>query len=117
MPYQLIEILHSDLESGLLVFEEVIVQLADRDRDWDLGALLARRAGLDAGAVVAALRVSSEEPTVRLCRAAGVSLNGYSAILRMRRRRGVEDGASPTALLRAYQADLARHTGRPVAQG
>jgi hypothetical protein len=109
--------LHSDLEIGLVLLEDVIVQLADRERDRDLGALLARRAGLDARAVAEALRAPSEEPTVRLCRAAGVNLNGYSAILRMRRRRGVEDGASPSALLRAYQADIERHSGWPVAPG
>jgi hypothetical protein len=35
-----------------------------------------------------------------------VRLNGYSAILRMRHRRGQGDRASPSALLRAYQQAL-----------
>jgi hypothetical protein len=64
--------------------------------------LLAERVDLRANTIVRALCALAEEPAALLCRAAGMKVNGYSAIMRMRRRR-LRSQRSPAELLERYQ--------------
>ena len=54
-----------------------------------------------------ALDAESDEPSSIICRAAGFNMNGYSAVLRMRRRhsRGI---GSPPALALTFFSGLSR---------
>jgi hypothetical protein len=58
---------------------------------------------LRADTIVRALCGSAEAPAALLCRAAGMKVNGYSAIMRMRRRRRRGSQGSPAELLERYQ--------------
>jgi hypothetical protein len=58
-----------------------------------------QRTGLSAAAVERALAAKSPERAAVLCRAAGFGANGFSAVLRMRRRRLREDGVNPAHAL------------------
>jgi hypothetical protein len=100
------EDLKDDLQHGLVAIDDVVIELADQDRESDIAMLLATRARLDGDEVASVLGADTDAPVVLVCRAAGVRLNGYSAILRMRHRRGQGDRTSPSALLRAYQQAL-----------
>ncbi|MGD9847256.1 MAG: hypothetical protein AB7O60_16680 [Variibacter sp.] len=106
MTYRSFETLNDDLQRGLVAIDDVVIELADQDRESDIVTLLAARARLDREAAANALGADTDAPVGLVCRAAGVRLNGYSAILRMRHRRGQGERASPSALLRAYQQAL-----------
>jgi hypothetical protein len=82
-PLQQIE---DDLGQGKIALDEAITELADAQRDDDIACLLGPRMSLPDAAVRRVLDAPAEEPAAMLCRAAGLSVNGYSAILRMRRR-------------------------------
>lgn len=106
MTHRPFAILNDDLKRGLIGIDEAMIELADQNRERDIATLLAARSLLDTGAVIAALGAGVDAPTVLVCRSAGVRLNGYSAILRMRHRHGRGEGQSPSTLLRAYQQAL-----------
>jgi hypothetical protein len=99
-------LLKDDLKRGLIGIDEAMIELADRDREREIATLLAERARLGMDAVVEALGANVDALIVLVCRSAGVKLNGYSAILRMRHRHGRGEGQSPSTLLRAYQNAL-----------
>ena len=85
-----------------MLLDDAVTELADRARRAEIAELLAVRLGFENARVVAALAAPQEEPLALLCRAAGLSLNGYSAVLRMRWRKRRDRAASPAALLEAY---------------
>ena len=92
-----------------------MTELADAGRDRAIAGLLALRVPLGEGEICGVLEAQLEEPAPILCRAAGLSINGYSAILRMRRRKRRATALAPSALLHAYRelprvpsTDLAR---------
>ena len=95
--------LEDDLARGVLSLDEAITALADANRGGALAALIATRVGLGQAVVLGVLDAEPEEPAALLCRAAGISLNGYSAILRMRRRKQNAATMPPTALLSGYR--------------
>lgn len=106
MTHRSFALLNDELKRGFIGIDEAVIELADQNRERDIAVLLAARALLDMDAVVGALGADVDAPTVLVCRSAGVKLNGYSAILRMRHRHGRGEGQSPSTLLRAYQNAL-----------
>ena len=94
--------IENDLTLTALRLDDAIVELADDGRTPDIAMLLAARIAMSVDEVLRVLDAVPERPAALLCRAAGVSLNGYSALLRLRRRNGVNPLTEPTALLSAY---------------
>ena len=87
--------------SGMLAVEEALVELADADCLEAIAALIAERVRLEATLIVCALDASDDQAISVMCRAAGFKINGYSAILRMRRRHGRGIGCA-----RQFSGDL-----------
>lgn len=84
---------------GLLTFDEALAELADANCSVAIAAIIAERTRLQPDIVAHALQAESDEPISAMCRAAGFSLNGFSALLRMRRRsnHGTRSGADALA--------------------
>ena len=72
---------------GLLALDEVLAELADANCVVTIAAMIAERIRVAPETVARTLDAESDEPISVMCRAAGFSLNGFSAVLRMRRRR------------------------------
>jgi hypothetical protein len=98
--------------NGYLLLDDTAIAFADADHTAGLVLLLARRTGLSSAAVERALEAKSSGPATLVCRAAGLGVNGFSAVLRMRRRRGREEDVNPAHAL----ADFLQ-TPMEVAQG
>ena len=97
---------------GYLLFDDTVIAFADADHITGIVLLIARRTGLASATVTRALETQSAGPVTLLCRAAGLGVNGFSAVLRMRRRRLREEGLNPAHVL----ADFLQ-TPMEVAQG
>ena len=97
---------------GYLLLDDTVIAFADADHIAGIVLLIARRTGLSAATVARALEAKSPGPATLLCRAAGFGANGFSAVLRMRRRRLREEGLNPAHVL----ADFLQ-TPMEVAQG
>jgi uncharacterized protein (DUF2336 family) len=95
-------ILRTLVDRGHLSFADAVIELADGDQLVDLAAYLGLRLDLKSHTVVRNLFAANDEPTMLMCRAARLDINGFSAILRMRarRKRGIPPRA--VALLREY---------------
>ncbi len=91
-----------DISLGIIRLDEAVAELADANRVDDLAELVERRISLPRGDAVACFCARTELPVALMCRALGMTLNGYSAILRMRRRAHLSTEAVPAALLSAY---------------
>ena len=100
---------------GYLLLDETVIAFADADHDAGLALLVAQRTGVSTGAVERALAARSPERASVLCRAAGFGVDGFSAVLRMRRRRLAEEGMSPVAALSAFLAMPMEAARRAVA--
>ena len=94
--------IENDLALAALRLDDAVVELADGGRVTDIAVLLAARIAMSVEEALRVLEAVPERPAALLCRAAGVSLNGYSALLRMRRRNDVNPLTEPTALMNAY---------------
>jgi len=97
--------------NGYLLLDETVIAFADADHDAGLALLIARRTGVSTAAVERALARKSPELATVLCRAAGFGVNGFSAVLRMRRRRLSDEEMGPVAALSGFLAlpiDVAR---------
>jgi hypothetical protein len=92
----------ADVASGAVQLDDAATQLADHDCEREIAGLIGERTGIEQAVVERVLRDDAQEPLGILCRAAGLSVNGYSAILRMRRRRGHGLDGSMSVLLRSY---------------
>jgi hypothetical protein len=92
----------SDVADGAVPLEDAVIRLADADRAADIAVLIGERLGVEADVVARALTTRLQEAAAMLCRAAGLNANGYSAVLRMRRRAGRTLDAPPAALLAGY---------------
>ena len=97
---------------GYLLLDDTVIAFADADHIAGIVLLIARRTGLSAATVARALEAKSPGPATLLCRAAGLGANGFSAVLRMRRRRLREETLNPAHVL----ADFLQ-TPMEVAQG
>jgi hypothetical protein len=106
MSTDVLETLLSELADGVVTLDEAVIRLADADRAEDIAALIAARLTVEADIVARALATRWQEAAAVLCRTAGLGANGYSAVLRMRRRAGRTLDASPAVLLAGY---LQRH--------
>jgi hypothetical protein len=89
------------VREGLVLLDDAVVELADADETLGLAGLIAARLGLQPEDVFRAIAVPSEQLLTVLCRAAGLNINGFSAVLRMRcRTRGAIH--SPAQALTAF---------------
>jgi len=90
---------------GLLALDEALAELADANCIATIAAVIAERVRLHPDIVAQGLDAESDEPISVMCRAAGFSLNGFSALLRMRRRRhhGSRSGADALAFFSGLQ--------------
>jgi hypothetical protein len=96
--------LMDQIAGGGLRFGDAVIELADADRVSKLAILIGGRAGVACDALVRDLFAPDETPLMTTCRAAWLELESFSAILRMRSRRGVFGASDVGRLLRAYQA-------------
>jgi hypothetical protein len=99
---------------GLLALDEALAELADANCIVTIAAVIAERLRLQADAVARALDAESDEPISVMCRAAGFSLNGFSALLRMRRRGNHGSRSAATAL--AFFSGLQRASAERILQ-
>jgi hypothetical protein len=97
-----LEVLLGHIERGLISIDEAVIELADVDATPDVAKLIADRDDLRPDTVMRALCAPADEPVAVLCRAAGLRINGYSAVVRMRRRRGRGTEGSPGQALEQY---------------
>ena len=89
------------VREGLVLLDDAVVELTDADETLGLAGLIAQRLGLEPEDVFRAIAVPSEQLLTVLCRAAGLNINGFSAVLRMRcRTRGAIH--SPAQALTAF---------------
>ena len=86
---------------GLVLLDDAAIKLADADAVEAVAELLSRRVDLPPDRVVRAVEAPSEAALTVICRAAGLNVNSFSAILRMRRRHLPSD-VSPAELLAAF---------------
>jgi hypothetical protein len=86
---------------GLVLLDEAAIKLADADAVEAITQLLSQRVDLSADRVMRAIEAPSEAALTVVCRAAGLNGNGFSAILRMRRRQLPSD-VSPAEVLAAF---------------
>jgi hypothetical protein len=109
--------------AGLLALDEALAELADANCVVTIAAVIAERARLQPELIARALDAESDEPISVMCRAGGFSLNGFSALLRMRRRRNHGTRSATEALAffsglnrasadRILQQMVPRNTGR-----
>jgi len=105
--------LQEDLAHGLMPLDDAVTELADAERNCDIASLIAARVSLDFASVLRLLDASTVEPVAMLCRAAGLSVNGYSAVLRMCRRMRRTATTPASRLLGAYR-QLPKATARDL---
>lgn len=109
--------------NGLLALDEALAELADANCVVTIAAVIAERVRVQPDTVARALDAESDEPISVICRAGGFSLNGFSALLRMRRRRNhgtrsatdamaLFSGLNRAAAERMLQQMVPRSTGR-----
>ena len=99
---------------GLLALDEALIELADANCAATIAALIAERLKLQPEMIARALEADSDETISVMCRAAGFSLNGFSALLRMRRRRHHGSSSARDAL--AFFSGLNRPTADRMLQ-
>ena len=87
---------------GLAKLDDAVITLADSDSMVGVAKIIATRLDLRTGNIVEALDAQSDEPMRVVCRAAGLNINAFSAILRLRRRRLRGGELSPAEALAAY---------------
>jgi hypothetical protein len=100
-PLRALPILLDLIDRGDLLFGEAVLALADAGHLVDLAALIGNRLGLRSDIVVTNLFGAELQPAMTICRAAGLDLDGFSAVLRLRHRRQ-RNGGDPGAALRDY---------------
>jgi len=99
---------------GLLALDEALVELADANCVVTIAAVVAERIHVQPDVVARFLDANSDEQISVICRAAGFSLNGFSAVLRMRRRRNHGSRNATEAL--AYFSSLNRASAERILQ-
>ena len=100
--------------AGLLALDEALADLADANCVVTIAAVIAERIRLQPDMVAGALDAESDEPISVMCRAGGFSLNGFSALLRMRRRRNHGTRSATQAL--AFFSGLNRASAERILQ-
>jgi uncharacterized protein (DUF2336 family) len=92
------------IAQGHLRFGEAVVELADADRIGDLDMLVSDRLAVEFPVFAHDLFAPNELPLMRRCCDAGLDLEAFSAVLRLRRRRHRLDAGAIGETLRTYQA-------------
>ncbi len=90
------------IAQGHLRFSEAVVELADADRILDV--LVSDRLAVELPGFAHDLFAANELPLMRRCCDAGLDLEAFSAVLRLRRRRHRLDAGAIGETLRTYQA-------------
>ena len=98
-----LEIIIDHLARGLTKLDDAVIELADVDATPDVAKLVADQVQLRADTVLRAMCAVADEPVALLCRGAGLKLNGYAAVVHMRRRRRRGSGAAVEQALEEYQ--------------
>jgi hypothetical protein len=93
--------------SGLIAHDEALIELADADCAIAIAGLIAERMALRAETVLRALEAPFDEEISVMCRAAGLKLDSFSALLRMRRRRNRGTESAPVRALSLF-SELSR---------
>jgi hypothetical protein len=93
--------------SGLLAHDEALIELADAGCAAAIASLIAERVPLRAELVLRALEAPSDEEISVLCRAAGLKVDSFSAVLRMRRRHNRGTESAPVRALQLF-SELSR---------
>lgn len=101
---------------GLIAVDEVLAELADADCASAIATLVAARVNITATLVLRALEAHDDQAISVMCRAAGLRINGYSAVLRMRRRHGRGAGNAPTDAFSFFSSLTRASAERIVAQ-
>jgi len=99
--------------SGLIVTDEALAELADADCGPAIALFVAERVKLAAGTVRRALDAADDQAISVMCRAAGFRINGFSAVLRLRRRHGHGTGSTPHEALKFF-SDLSRASAESI---
>ena len=99
---------------GLLALDEALAELADANCVVTIAAVIGERIRVQPDVVARSLDAETDESISVMCRAAGFSLNGFSAVLRMRRRRNHGSRSAAEAL--AYFSSLNRPTADRILQ-
>jgi hypothetical protein len=86
---------------GHVLIEDALTELADADAADGIAGLIAQRLDVDAELIAGVLDAASDEPATALCRAAGLNINVFSAVLRMRRRQRPSE-VRPAEALNAF---------------
>jgi hypothetical protein len=95
----------SDLiAAGRLQLCEAVAEIADADRVADLAVLISDRRDFASHDFVRDLFAPDALPLMRRCRAAALGVEGFSAVLRLRRRRLLFEAVEIGPLLRTYRA-------------
>jgi hypothetical protein len=97
---------------GYVLLDDAVTAFADADGIAGLALLIGVRTTLPTVTVERALDARSAGAATLLCRAAGVGANGFSAVLRMRRRRLHDEDVNPAHALAGFL-----QTPTDVAQG
>jgi hypothetical protein len=97
---------------GYVLLDDAVTAFADGDRIAGLALLIGARTSLASDTVERALDARSPGAATLLCRAAGVGVNGFSAVLRMRQRRLRDEDLNPAHALAGFL-----QTPTDVAQG
>ena len=96
---------------GLAALDDIVAELADGGDIDGLAAVLGRRAGLPAADVARSLSGPLAD-AASACRRGRVGVNGFSAVLRLRRRLGCDEGINPVASLADYARSAAATADR-----
>jgi len=80
---------------GYTLLGEAVIELADADAASTIARLIGLRLDVPLQLVARALELASDEPIMLLCRGAGLDINAFSAVMRMRRR--CQSGDAPPA--------------------
>jgi len=100
---------------GLIAMDEMLAELADADCGPAIAAIVADRLRLGAAIARRALDAGDDQAISVMCRAAGFNINGFSAVLRLRRRHGHgRDSAPHDALM--FFSGLTRASAERIVQ-
>jgi len=98
-----LEVIMDELERGVTKLDDAVVELAELDATPSIAKVISKRVALRADTVTRALLESADEPVALLCRAGGLELGGYTAVVRMRRRRRRGSDSAANKLMAQYR--------------
>ena len=100
-----------------MLIEDAITKLADGGAAPLVADLIAERLDVKPDLVLGALETMPDDPATALCRAAGLSVDAFSAVLRMRRRhqRGAIGPQEALGAFRRLPMEAARKLARTMA--